>query len=62
MTVFTVYRKIEWTDDERLLPGVGFVVKGSVYNVPEEMAKNLISQGQARNVSDVKDKKKSKVN
>lgn len=52
--------KIKWTDKKRQIPKIGIVEYGQQLVVSKDIAKAFIRQGQAVEVSDKKDTKKSK--
>lgn len=46
-------KRIEWVSEQRVLPTVGCVEKGSVIDVPDHMADGYISQGEAKEVKPI---------
>jgi hypothetical protein len=43
---------IEWRDSQKEVPGVGVLVEGNKYTVRDDIAENLIKQGQAKEVKE----------
>ena len=53
--------KIKWIDKQRrLIPKVGILQNGDIRNLPDDIAKALIKQGQAEPVTYSKKKSKTK--
>ncbi len=40
--------KIQWTDKKRSIPKVGVLEQDDIRDIPDEIAKGLIKQGQAK--------------
>jgi hypothetical protein len=52
--------KIVWTDKKRFVPHVGILEQDDIRTVPDEIALNLIKQGQAKKFERRKPKSKEK--
>lgn len=55
--------KIEYLDDDKVIPGIGLMEYERIYDVPDQVGRNLIDQNQAREVSEVvvpKEERKAK--
>lgn len=48
--------KIKWINGRKLIPKVGEVDFGDVFEVAEDLGKALVKQGQARKVTEKKSK------
>jgi len=42
--------KIKWTDKKRFVPKVGVLEQDDIVTIPDDIARNLIKQGQAKPV------------
>ena len=49
--------KIQWTDKKRSIPKVGVLEQDDIVVIPDDIARNLIKQGQAKAVYKSKKKK-----
>lgn len=54
-------RKIEWIDEERIIPEFGIIGTGDLRVMPDDMAAAFIRQGQARAPVIKKEKKEKEV-
>jgi len=53
--------KIKWIDDQREVPGIGILNTDDIVNLPADMAKNFIKQGQAESVGKKNKKTKDEI-
>ena len=50
--------QIEWITDSMFVPAIGETKRGGKYNVPENVASNLVKQGVAKPVKTIKEERR----
>jgi hypothetical protein len=53
-------KKIKWTDKKRFVPHVGVLEQDDIVVIPDDLARSLIKQGQAKIVPEKNKKRKIK--